>query len=158
MKIKHRRRLHALDIQFGAFSAQTLRVDLKQLATIFTQTELISHFQPDGVILKESFDHFLEIRYQKQLIGYYKISIFDFSNEIELHAGIIELRPFLMRSYFELTKLFVIEIAKQFPDHQLSIWVAKNHPKIRSLLEFVGFAKVDTNIKNEAYENYHFIK
>ncbi len=158
MKIKHRKLLHALTIRYGAFSAQTMRVDLKQLAAIFTQSEIINHFQPDGIILKESFDHFLEIQYQKQLIGYYKISIFDFTNEIELHAGIIELSPFLKRSYFELTKLFVIEIAKQFPNHQLSIWVAKNHPKIRSLLEFVGFVKVDAHMNNEAYENYHFIK
>ena len=156
MKIKHRKLLHALNIQYGAFSAQTLRVDLKQLATIFTQTELMSHFQPDGVILKESFDHFLEIRYQKQLIGYYKISIFDFSNEIELHAGITLLNPFLNRSYFNLTKQFVWEISACFPSYQIAIWVDRENKKILSLLDFVGFQKSSKPMLKGTFEHYFF--
>lgn len=154
MKIKHRKLLNAFHIQYGAFSAQTLRVDLKQLATIFTPTELINHFQPDGVILKEPFDHFLAIHYQKQLVGYYKISILDFSNEIELHAGIIEVSPFLKRSYFELTKLFVLELGALFSMYQITLWVDRHNKKIHGLLDFIGFNKTESPMINNKYEQY----
>lgn len=154
MKIKHRRLLNAFHIQYGAFSAQTMRIDLKQLATIFTPTELINHFQPDGVILKEPFDHFLAIHYQKQLVGYYKISILDFSDEIELHAGIIEVSPFLKRSYFELTKLFVLEMAKVFSMYKITLWVDRKNKKIHGLLDFVGFKKTESPMINNKYEQY----
>jgi hypothetical protein len=154
MKIKHRKLLNAFHIQYGAFSAQTLRVDLKQLATIFTPTELINHFQPDGVISKEPFDHFLAIHYQKQLVGYYKISILDFSNEIELHAGIKLNSPFLNRSYFQLTKQFVCTIAKQFPAYDISVWVDPQNTKIQPLLQFVGFEKSAHKMQGFTHENY----
>jgi hypothetical protein len=91
-----------------------------------------------------------------QLIGYYKISIFDFSNEIELHAGITLLNPFLNRSYFNLTKQFVWEISVCFPSHHIAIWVDRENKKILSLLDFVGFQKSSKPILKGTFEHYFF--
>lgn len=154
MKIKHRRQLNSFYIQYGGFSTQSLHVELKQLATIFTPKELINLFPPDGLIFKESFDHFLAIHYCNELVGYYKISILDFSNQIELHAGLVEISPFLKRSYFELTKIFVNELKALFSQYQISLWVDCNNKKILGLLNFIGFKKKESPLINNKYEQY----
>jgi hypothetical protein len=154
MKVKHRRLLEQISMRFGAFTTQSLSINLNELAEIFSPTELSFHFPPDGVISKETFDYFLEIRYQNQIVGYYKISIFDFSSEIELHAGITPIRPFLNRSYFQLTKLFVLEILQRFPAYPISLWVDQKNAKIISLLQFIGFEKSTKPLINDQYEHY----
>jgi hypothetical protein len=156
MKKNHRKLLNQLSISQGSFTTQTFSENLKLYKSIFSPEELIAHFPPRGFIFVESFDHLLGIHYQNKLIGYYKVSIFDFSKEIELHAGIVQLNPFLNRSYFVLTKKFVSEISKQFHGYQISLWVDQSNKKILCLLDFLGFEKTEEFTLNKQYINYKF--
>jgi hypothetical protein len=156
MKKNNRKFLNELRISFGQFTTETFTGSLKKFEHIFTPAALLMHFQPDGIISLEGFDHLLAINYKQQLCGYYKVSIFDFSNEIELHAGISLNSPFLNRSYFQLTKQFVTAIAEQFPTYDISVWVDPQNSKIKPLLQFVGFKKSELKMQGLNYENYRF--
>ncbi len=154
MKKNHRKFLNELQLSFGLFDAETFTGSFKEFEDIFSPAALLLHFQPDGIISLEDFDYLLAINYKQQLCGYYKVSIFDFSNEIELHAGFCSNSPFLNRSYFQLTKQFVTAIAEQFPAYDISVWVDPQNTKIKPLLQFVGFKKSELKMQDLAYENY----
>lgn len=126
--------------------------DINSLPSIFNKTDRILSFPPDGNICRSDIEHYLDIHYKNQLIGFFKIIDLSFENVLELHGSFSKPESFLVRSYFDLTKKFVAKVRLQWPDHSITSVIRKDNVKVKSFLNFLGF--VETSFE----ENYILYK
>ena len=127
--------------------------DISNLPSIFYKTDRILSFPPDGNICRSDIEHYLDINYKNQLIGFFKIIDLSFENVIELHGSFSKPESFLVRSYFNLTKKFILKVRSEWPDHVIKSVIHKDNSKVKSFLSFLNFVETSDN---EPYVEYRF--
>lgn len=109
------------------------------LPELFNFSEKKLSFPPDGVLINSEIEHYLDIRFENKLVGFYKITDLCFDNTIELHGSFAKADSFLIRGYFELTKLFVLKVSNDWPKFTIKSMVNKSHFKVQNFLEYLNF-------------------
>jgi hypothetical protein len=127
--------------------------DLNKLPSIFNKADRLFSFPPNGNIARSEIEHYLDINYKNELVGFYKIIDLRFEHVIELHGSFSKPESFLVRSYFDLTKKFVAKVRLQWPGHSITSVIHKDNIKVKSFLSFLDF--VETSF-DENYVLYKF--
>lgn len=127
--------------------------DLNKLPSIFNKTDRLFSFPPDGNICRSDIEHYLDINYKNELVGFYKIIDLRFENVIELHGSFSKPESFLVRSYFNLTEKFIFKVRSAWPDHSIKSVIHKDNSKVMSFLSFLNFVETSDN---GAYVEYRF--
>ena len=113
--------------------------EVKALPELFNFLNKKRSFPPDGVLINSEIEHYLDIRFENKLVGFYKITDLHFEQTIELHGSFAKTDTFLIRGYFELTKLFILKVSNDWPQFAIKSMVNKSHYKVQNFLQFLNF-------------------
>lgn len=143
---------------FGKLSVAEHNGLLTDLSNLFTLSENFLNFPPDGNINKSEIEYFFSIRKSGKLLGFYKIIDLHFENKIELHGSFKSNTNFLIKHYFELTKIFVTDIQIKFPKRDITSIVSSSNLSVIRFLGYLNFKEQsvffsESNIK---YINYKY--
>jgi hypothetical protein len=116
----------------------------------FSSEDNLKSFPPNGKLKKTELDYFYYIYLNDNVVGFYRITDLYFSNKIELHGSFSLSNTFLIKSYFELTRLFVSQIFILFPAKKIQTVVNNSNKKVFRFLNYLNFIKIegDENQKN----------
>lgn len=140
----------------GNLSVENYNGSLLDLSNLFTKSENDLNFPPVGIIQNSEIEYFLSIKLSGELFGFYKIVNLDFNNEIELHGSFKSNTNFLIKYYFELTKIFVLDIQTKFPKKSITSNVSSSNLNVIRFLEYLDFKKQNEILSesNKKYFNY----
>jgi hypothetical protein len=117
----------------------------------FTLDDNLKSFPPNGKLEATELDFFYYILHKNSVVGFYRVTDLFFNNEIELHGSFNKYRTFLVKSYFELTRIFVTSVQNIFQNSIVSSSVYKDNKKAIMFLEFLGFELVEFDINNDKF-------
>lgn len=108
----------------------------------FSKEDNLKSFPPDGKLEASELDYFYYIMYYETIVGFYRITDLFFKGNIELHGSFCKQNTFLIKSYFELTKVFVSNIFKAYPNKQILTIVQLNNKGVIKFLKYLNFIRV----------------
>lgn len=108
----------------------------------FSTENNLKSFPPDGKLKASDLDYFFYIMHHEKVVGFYRVTDLYFKGSIELHGSFCKQNTFLIKSYFELTKVFVSSIFKTFPNKQISTIVQLNNEGVIKFLNYLNFIRV----------------
>lgn len=128
-------------------------------------------FPPDGIPLVSELDTFFRItttpgaavvgngvaadcQHGIHTVGFYRVEDLFFDGEIELHGSFAKHDSFLVRSYFNLTTLFVKSFVDRFPQKTICTTVLKENAPVRAFLRWLKFEETAELSDNNAYIRY----
>lgn len=108
----------------------------------FTTEENLKSFPPEGKLEATELDYFYYIMHKSSVVGFYRITDLYFNGVIELHSSFSKSNTFLIKSYFELTRIFISQIFILFPEKKIQTTVKKTNKNVIKFLFYLGFSYV----------------
>lgn len=129
-------------------------LDLKKY---FTDEDLIKSFPPDGILEVSELDYFFYIKCDSEVVGFYRIIDLFFDEVLELHGSFNKYDTFLVKSYFELTKIFVSQVMEMFPNKKIISLANISNTRVQRFLIYLNFIKTGYEKNNENFLTYEKI-
>ena len=114
------------------------------LPELFNHKDRKLSFPPYGIIDDSEIEYYLDIKFENKLVGFYKITYLFFENTLELHGSFAKSDSFLVRGYYELTKLFVLRVSNDWPKFKIKSMANKRNLRVQNFLEYLNFKKEKT--------------
>ena len=159
MKLKRKNKiekvLNTLKVQHNDLFIKYCGKNPIDIENFFSNEDNSKSFPPNGILEATELDYFYYIYHKNSIVGFYRITDLFFNNEIELHGSFNKYDTFLVKSYFELTGLFVNSIQNIYPNSLVSSSVHKDNKKAIMFLEYLGFELVESDANNDKYLIFH---
>lgn len=105
----------------------------------FTIEDNLKSFPPHGKLEATELDYFYYIYHSDSIVGFYRVTDLYFKGIIELHGSFSKHDTFLIKSYFELTKIFVSQIFILFPSKKIQTTVQNTNKSVIKFLNYLNF-------------------
>lgn len=162
MKLKRKDKIekviNTLNVQHNDLFIKYCGKNPFDIEKFFSIQDNLKSFPPNGKLEATELDYFYYIYNKNSIVGFYRITDLFFNNEIELHGSFNKYETFLVKSYFELTGLFVKSIQNIFPKSIVSSSVHKDNKKAIMFLEYLGFEFLELDVNNDKYLIFNFTK
>jgi hypothetical protein len=120
----------------------------------FSNEDNLRSFPPDGKLKVSELDYFYYILYKESIVGFYRITDLFFKGSIELHGSFNKQNTFLIKSYFELTKIFVSNIFIVFPNKRILTMVQLTNKGVIGFLSYLNFIRIGKDKQNKNFTVY----
>jgi RimJ/RimL family protein N-acetyltransferase len=155
MKLKRREKtellLSKLRIQHNNLHLHYFGNTPSGIETYFSIEDNLKSFPPHGKLEKTELDFFFYILHNNAVVGFYRVTDLFFNNEIELHGSFNKYNTFLVKTYFELTRLFVTNIQNTFTNSVVNSTVHRENKKAIVFLEYLGFEFAELDKSNDNF-------
>lgn len=105
----------------------------------FSIEDNLKSFPPNGKLEASELDYFYYIFHNNSVVGFYRITDLYFKGIIELHGSFSMHNTFLIKSYFELTRIFVSQIFILFPKKKIQTTVQSENTSVIKFLNYINF-------------------
>jgi len=160
MKLKRKNNIekiiNTLKVQHNDLFIKYCKKNPTDIEKYFSFEDNLKSFPPNGIMEATELDSFYYIYHKNSVVGFYRITDLFFNNEIELHGSFNKYETFLVKSYFELTELFVNSIQNVYPNSIVSSSVHKDNKKAIMFLEYLGFELVEYDANNDKHLIFYF--
>ena len=154
-KDKTKKVLNTLNVQHNDLLIKYCGINPIEIENYFTNEDNLKSFPPNGILEATELDSFYYIYHKNSVVGFYRITDLFFNNEIELHGSFNKYETFLVKSYFELTELFVNSIQNIYPNSIVRSSLHKDNKKAIMFLKYLGFDLVELDANNDKYLIFH---
>lgn len=124
----------------------------------FSIEDNLKSFPPLGKLEATELDYFYYIYHNESVVGFYRITDLYFKGIIELHGSFNKHNTFLIKSYFELTRLFVYNVLNMFPNSVINSCVHSENTRAIVFLNYLGFEFIEIDKSNNNFLIFEKIK
>ncbi len=142
-------KVHHKDLYINYFGNNPIDIEKH-----FSNEDNLKSFPPHGILEATELDYFLLIYLNDSVVGFYRITDLYFKGIIELHGSFSRHETFLIKSYFELTKLFVTQIFNLFPSKKIQTTVQNKNKSVIKFLNYLNFIYVAEDSINKDFHIY----
>jgi hypothetical protein len=117
----------------------------------FSVDDNLKSFPPNGKLEATELDYFYYIFHNNSVVGFYRVTDLFFKDIIELHGSFNKHDTFLIKSYFELTKLFVSTFFILFPTKKIQTTVHLSNTSVIKFLKYLNFIRIGVDSKKKDF-------
>jgi|GEM_PF-5277198 len=150
-KYKIRNNIKAIKVYHNELSISYCDNYLIDIEKHFSTEDNIKSFPPNGKLDLSELDYFFYIFHNNTVVGFYRITDLFFKDIIELHGSFNKHDTFLIRSYFELTRIFVSKIFALYPSKKIQTTVKSSNSSVIKFLKYLNFIRIGVDRKNRDF-------